>query len=406
LPSDGNPRDIEDTAIPINFVSERLRRCGADNVVLILDACRSQGIKGEGIGRQTEDIARTTGVISIFSCSPNEYSYEIDILQQGAFTRALLEGLGIRGQCATVERLNQYLNFRVPQLVRQHKNARQTPYMIAEPVNKSHLILVPKYATLADIATLKNDAYCAKDEGDIDLAEQLWIRVLAAASGHDMEAIKALQRIALIRHSQLSSANLPPTVESGGKSKALTPPPTSQPENVQPPLNSFSTTRVLEVIFSSLKNCYSTQNWWIRDNKFQMCIEAILSQGTSWENVELAINNLKDKSALTPNAINEISLEHLGELMKPFGRIKTSYVKNFVLFLKENYELNVEQMLAEETTLLRSRLLRIKGIGEFTCDNILLYTADKRKLPINNRIRKVFFEHDLIESITEPYDSV
>jgi uncharacterized caspase-like protein/type II secretory pathway pseudopilin PulG len=200
MPSDGDPGDIENTAIPIHYVTERLRRCGADNVVLILDACRSIGTRaGEGMGRQTAKEAQSTGVISIFSCSPQEYSYEIETLQQGAFTHALLEGLGIQGQCATVERLNQYLNFRVPELVRQHKNARQTPYTIAEPVTKSHLILVPRYATLADIATLKNDAYRALVEKDLELAEQLWIRVLSAASGQDMEAVRALQKIAQLR---------------------------------------------------------------------------------------------------------------------------------------------------------------------------------------------------------------
>jgi uncharacterized caspase-like protein len=96
MPCDGDPEDIENTAIEINFVTERLRRCGADNVVLVLDACRSLGTRGgEGIGRQTADEARNLGVISIFSCSPQEYSYEIEVLQQGAFTCALLEGLGI-----------------------------------------------------------------------------------------------------------------------------------------------------------------------------------------------------------------------------------------------------------------------------------------------------------------------
>ncbi|MBD2454715.1 SUMF1/EgtB/PvdO family nonheme iron enzyme [Nostoc sp. FACHB-87] len=200
MPLDGNPADIEETAIPINFVTERLRRCGADNVVLILDACRSLGTRvGEGIGRQTAEEARQQGVISIFSCSPQEYSYEIEALQQGAFTTALLEGLGVRGQCATVERLNQYLNFRVPEIVRQHRNARQTPYIIAEPVNKSHLILVPRYATLADIATLKNDAYQAEVNRNLDLAEQLWIRVLAAASGNDRDPIEAIKRIERLR---------------------------------------------------------------------------------------------------------------------------------------------------------------------------------------------------------------
>ncbi|MBH8564896.1 SUMF1/EgtB/PvdO family nonheme iron enzyme [Nostoc sp. CENA67] len=209
MPCDGDPEDIENTAIAINFVTERLRRCGADNVVLILDACRSLGTRaGEGIGRQTAEQARQQGVITIFSCSPQEYSYEIAALQQGAFTTALLEGLGIQGQCATVERLNQYLNSRVPELVRQHKNAKQTPYVIAEPVNKSHLILVPQYATLADIATLKNDAYQAEANSNLNLAEQLWIRVLAAASGTDMDAVKGLQRIERLRNNS-PNADLP-----------------------------------------------------------------------------------------------------------------------------------------------------------------------------------------------------
>ncbi|MBC1221800.1 SUMF1/EgtB/PvdO family nonheme iron enzyme [Nostoc sp. UCD121] len=220
MPCDGNPADIEETAIPINFVAERLRRCGADNVVLILDACRSLGTRaGEGIGRQTAEEARQQGVISIFSCSPQEYSYEIDALKQGAFTTALLEGLGIQGQCATVERLNQYLQSRVPEIVSEHKHARQTPYVIAEPLNKSHLILVPKYATLADIATLKIDAYQAEVNKNLDLAEQLWIRVLAGASGRDTDAIKAIKRIERLRWEpqEPSSPQPRPIIENSTK---------------------------------------------------------------------------------------------------------------------------------------------------------------------------------------------
>ena len=196
MPSDGDPEDIEHTAIPINYVAERLRGCGADNVVLILDACRNEGSKsGEGVGRQTTAIAHETGVISIFSCSPSEYSYEIEALQQGSFTRALVDGLGIQGQCATVERLNQYLSSRVFELNSQHRKPQQRPYIIAEPVTKNHLILMPQHATLADIALLKTDAFRAQIDQDFDLAKQLWIRVLAAASGQDTEAIEALGKI-------------------------------------------------------------------------------------------------------------------------------------------------------------------------------------------------------------------
>src|SRR4028118_1411576 len=209
MPCDGDPGDVENTAIPINFVTEQLRRSGADNVILIRDACRDQGSKsGEGIGNQAAEVARQKGIITFFSCSPNELSYEIEDLQQGIFTKALLEGLGIQGKCATVERLNHYLSWRVPELIRQHKSekVRQTPYTIAEPVTKSHLIILPQYATGADIAALKIDAFQAETEKNLEVAEQLWIRVLAASLGKDMYAIEAIKRIALLRRGDEASS--------------------------------------------------------------------------------------------------------------------------------------------------------------------------------------------------------
>lgn len=221
MPLDADPDDVENTGISTNYLTERLRRCGADNVVMLLDACRNMGSRaGEGIGNQTAKEARQTGVISIFSCSPNQFSHEVESIQQGAFTYALLEGLGIRGRCATVERLNQYLEHRVPEILREALlNARQTPYTIAEPANRSHLILVPEYASLAEIAVLKNDAYRSESVQDWSLAKRLWIRVLAAALGQDMDAVEALERIALKKAEQKSIP--PPPQQSLDTSKPL-----------------------------------------------------------------------------------------------------------------------------------------------------------------------------------------
>lgn len=166
------------------------------------------------------------------------------------------------------------------------------------------------------------------------------------------------------------------------------------------------TGELFEAIFSLLGQHYGVQNWWIRDDKFQLCIEAILSQGTGWKNVGLAINNLRAHNVLTPNAIKGASEDHISVLVRPCGRAKTkaSYIKNFVAFLGEYYDLDLNRMLREETATLRRRLLGIKGIGEFTCDNILLYAADRPKLPINDRMRKVLYEHDLIDEV-DTYES-
>ncbi|MCL2924589.1 MAG: caspase family protein, partial [Trichodesmium sp. MAG_R04] len=64
----------------------------------------------------TEQEAREKGIITIFSCSPNELSWELEELEQGVFTYALLEGLGSKGKRATVEKLNEYLRHRVQEL--------------------------------------------------------------------------------------------------------------------------------------------------------------------------------------------------------------------------------------------------------------------------------------------------
>ena len=197
IPSDAFIEDIESSAISVNYIIQRLQRCGADNVVLILDACREQGdniskdIKG--MGEQTEKEAREKGVITICSCSPNEYSWELKDLQQGVFTYALLEGLGSKGRKATVERLNEHLKYRVKELAKSQ--GKQTPSIMADPIEKSHLILMPKYATKSDISMLKNYCYQAQVDENFELAESLWIRVLE--TGVDRDAIKALQQIAI-----------------------------------------------------------------------------------------------------------------------------------------------------------------------------------------------------------------
>jgi len=193
MPIDGDPGDVEDTAIPIHYVTERLRRCGADNVIMLMDACRSQGRRsGLGIGSELQQ-----GVISLFSCSPKESSYEIEELQQGAFTSALLQGLRLQGEgnCATVERLYQYLRVQVPALTQRYKKLSQMPYGIVEPPSKYHLILLPKQANVHDVNVLKKDALGAEVKHDLQLAEQYWIRVLAISPA-DSEAIEGIERLA------------------------------------------------------------------------------------------------------------------------------------------------------------------------------------------------------------------
>ena len=201
MPIDGDRGNLERSALPIHYISERLRRSGADNVILLIDACRSYEGRREGVGIGQE---KQQGVITLFSCSPEESSYEIQEIQHGAFTYVLIESLRLQGEgnCATVERLYQRLRYYVPQLTRQYKRVDQTPYGVIEPPSKNHFILLPHQATLADVEALKKDALKAEVGHDAKTAKQLWIRVLAASPA-DPEAIEGIERLPRIGVSPL-----------------------------------------------------------------------------------------------------------------------------------------------------------------------------------------------------------
>ncbi|NJR14620.1 MAG: hypothetical protein HC785_02220 [Calothrix sp. CSU_2_0] len=140
MPIDANSRGAEVIAgLQVSYVEERLSRCGADNVIMILDACRSEGQRGRtGIGDEPQK-----GLLKISSCQPTQKSWEVDELQQGVFTYALLEALQLteESNCATVERLGSYLKHRVPSLCEQYgKIPAQIPRISADPIEKQHFI--------------------------------------------------------------------------------------------------------------------------------------------------------------------------------------------------------------------------------------------------------------------------
>jgi len=213
--SDTDPGDIENTAISVDFVTKRLRRSGADNVVLFLDACRDESKSGLGIGEE-----RHQGVITFYSCTANQKAWEIEELKHGSFTHCLLEGLRLHGEtnCATAERLAQYLSSQVPQLNTHHGKPAQNPYWQAEPPYKMYFILLEQAATLRDVEPLKYQASQAENRGDLSLAKQLWVRVLSV-SHVDGDAIEAIERIA--RKQPPDPTNQP----------TLTPDSTNQPVN-------------------------------------------------------------------------------------------------------------------------------------------------------------------------------
>ncbi|MGJ0607979.1 GUN4 domain-containing protein [Cylindrospermopsis raciborskii] len=194
--NDTDPHDIEHTAISVEYATQRLRRCGADNVILLLDACRNEG-RRDGLGFGDK---KYQGVITFYSCSANQQAWEIDALQHGTFTHTLLEGLKIQGEgnCATVERLYRHLTSEIPKLNDKYGRQPQHPYLSADPPYKMNYILLPRFANEKDIYPLVIEAQNAELAEHLDLAEKLWERILAV-NGTNQKALQGIKRIAVVR---------------------------------------------------------------------------------------------------------------------------------------------------------------------------------------------------------------
>jgi S-layer homology domain/Caspase domain len=194
MPIDADPGNVAGTGLAVRDLTEQLRGSGAGNVILLIDACRNDGSRdGVGIGLEQQQ-----GVITLFSCAPEQQSYEVDELKAGAFTYALLQGLRIQGEgnCATVARLAEHVRVQVPYLTQRYRKGPQNPYLVAEPVSKQNLILLPNQSSPADLMALKYAALQAENQGDRDLARDFWWRVSAISNSSDMEARQAIERLA------------------------------------------------------------------------------------------------------------------------------------------------------------------------------------------------------------------
>lgn len=129
-------------------------------------------------------------------------------------------------------------------------------------------------------------------------------------------------------------------------------------------------------LLSVLEEAYGNPNWWPGDSRFEIAIGAILTQRTSWSNVESAIEVLKAQNLLEPRAMNAVERCLLEEAIRTSGfyRQKAGYLAAFAEYLVTRFEGDMERMRGLGPTRLRSELLGLPGIGPETADSILLYS--------------------------------
>jgi endonuclease-3 related protein len=155
---------------------------------------------------------------------------------------------------------------------------------------------------------------------------------------------------------------------------------------------------ILIKIYRTLYQTYGPRHWWPGETSFEVMVGAILTQNTSWRNVEKAIQKLKGKGVLNPEGIHHLKRSELARLIKSSGyyRIKTDRLKSFIDFLFEEYDGNIKKMGRERLGELKEKLLGVKGIGPETADSILLYGLKKPIFVVDAYTRRILSRHGII----------
>lgn len=155
----------------------------------------------------------------------------------------------------------------------------------------------------------------------------------------------------------------------------------------------------LHEVYQTLLDAYGPQHWWPGESRFEIIVGAILTQNTSWKNVEKAIANLRDAELLSPEKLFALQHEELAELIRPAGyfRLKAGRLRNFLAYLMKVHAGSLEAMFARGCSALREELLAINGIGPETADSILLYAGEFPTFVIDTYTARVLKRHGWIE---------
>ena len=150
--------------------------------------------------------------------------------------------------------------------------------------------------------------------------------------------------------------------------------------------------------------------WWPADSDFEVFVGTILTQNTSWKNVEKAIYNLKAADALSMERIASMPAGRLERLIRPSGyyRQKARRLKGLCSAILRDYG-GLDGLFAFRKVELRDILLSMNGIGRETADSIILYAAHKPTFVIDAYTRRIIsrlsgspeMEYDSLKNIFE-----
>lgn len=161
-------------------------------------------------------------------------------------------------------------------------------------------------------------------------------------------------------------------------------------------------------MYQAMLTALGPSGWWPGETAFEVAVGAVLTQNTSWANVEKAIAVLRAHDLLTPAAMLDVSEAVLAEVIRPAGyyRLKAGRLASLLRFLRDEAEeyghgaVDLHDpalpMLRDRSAReLRERLLAVRGIGPETADSILLYALGLPVFVVDAYTARVALRHGL-----------
>jgi endonuclease III related protein len=169
--------------------------------------------------------------------------------------------------------------------------------------------------------------------------------------------------------------------------------------NRQPNRLGFIMNSCLQEVYDRLYETFGPQLWWPARSPFEVAVGAILVQNTNWANTARAIENLRAESLLEAHSLFALDPEVLAQLIRPAGyfRIKTKRLRNFLSWLIDQFDGDLQAAFSQSTDTLRGQLLSINGVGPETADSILLYAAEHPVFVVDAYTHRIFSRHGWID---------
>ena len=139
-------------------------------------------------------------------------------------------------------------------------------------------------------------------------------------------------------------------------------------------------------IYEKLLYRHGKQGWWpikgeykprklSEKDRLEICIGAILTQNTSWKNVEKAIQELYAHKLIDLKRLLSIDENQLAKFIRSSGYYRQK-AKKLKIFAKHVLKYDSLSNFFKRKNL-REELLLLWGIGPETADSIILYAAEK-----------------------------